>query len=1150
MLHKTLFSIAFAMLGGVLFGDICTWTGNGNDGKWSTPENWANKNVPVSRRGDTGDKVVISVPPSANPVIIDNDMGTLVASHLVIAEGSGALKLTGGRLQLTTFDKTTGSALPSLDNCAFQCAAVGVSVEIANEIYFTGSRTFIQAAGSDVTFSGGIAGNGNGYVCKRVVDNSMNARCVFAGPSTFMSANADAFYFRGGTNVLAHAQALGPAGTIANAYFPGSAFVFAGGEYGTRFLVGGTSVAMVFQGDTTLASLCHGSGQSGGEFTFVFENNPTVRFTGDVNLSSGNAKAVFRGAGPAAFRVEGGFGVKSFDANERNEASTYDFWFGENLGNGFTSLYMAFFNIHALHADVLNPAYLFYWGFAATNERGVFDLNGYDQTIDRFTSSQGGSDSGVGRLISTPAGKPASLVLKASQSDYSRNRLSGPLTLVYEANEASFVQSLCTNDYEATGDIVVRKGTIKMVGPATYRNAAAIRIGQYGVFEDASTASGSLANVGEVVVDAGGVFRVATGTTNPFTGGKTAIRIETGSFLEGNSSLENVYLDGGYVDGGRYQSLDGADPAATKVAWIRGGGVLSINTGCTEWKNAADGVWGASENWSYGVPDATKSARISKSGVSYGVSVIADAGTLTNLTVANAGIQTTTLSVSAPMAFRDATVDLGAGARFDVGAGGAVRYESSAAGVADVRFRIGTGAELNVADGRFLIAPPSSHTDRETLDQAGGSIRVSGNGVFELGKMNARVFGTGLTRFEDNALLTIDRDNGPSTFYSGPRAENETGRVEFADHAKFWTDAFSTLSLYQIGSDFPGIAVFDYASDEHSRFGGKLAIGTDYGRGEVRIHSGYVSVWYKGIDVGGYTSGRSHQRLDAKGEGLLAIDGGAVYVQTLDVKMPAESGRVEGIVVGAGWNTVPGSESHYHGRIELDGGAITNSVLGNVVVLGAGQATGEIVQNGGEFYNGSTNWPTVIGFEGGSGLYALTNGVATFRADVYVGGAPTNVLERNLSGVCAHRHDAKGKLTLAGGEMNLERDMIVAADGDGMIEVEPAGRMTARSLVLSNGTESASASAVRFRIGEDGSCGKVALSGRLVVAEGTKAEVDLGSYEGPKRSFRLLSCSGMEGTIENVTIKGTSSLVGEARLVQRADGLRLLINSGMALIIR
>ena len=47
------------------------------------------------------------------------------------------------------------------------------------------------------------------------------------------------------------------------------------------------------------------------------------------------------------------------------------------------------------------------------------------------------------------------------------------------------------------------------------------------------------------------------------------------------------------------------------------------------------------------------------------------------------------------------------------------------------------------------------------------------------------------------------------------------------------------------------------------------------------------------------------------------------------------SRRLEGFVIGAGWNTAGAeSDSWYKGRIELSSGAITNDFEGGVVVLG------------------------------------------------------------------------------------------------------------------------------------------------------------------------------------------------------------------------
>ena len=1169
---------AFACVAGTY-----VWTGEAGDGLWKTAGNWQDGLLPSSNI-NADDTVIVSsaglVPGADGYSVISNNNGTTSVGQLQIAAGSGALRIVGDTLRITRYGRYSDSqyngdkAIEVTNRCAILCLATGVNIDIATPIMLTGGRTFVQDVGTDLTLSGGFVGDANGNVgdvVKRIIgDNSSNARFTLAGPGNLRKSDYS-FYFRGGgTNVFAHPKALGVDTTV-QVRWPGGTYVFDGGVYSNSFFVQAQSFNSIFRGDTTIdGDIGYIDVKDATYNNYIYlENNPTVHVTGDMNLS--NANVYVRGPGPATLRVDGDFAAKVFDCGAGWSTSLYDFWFGGNAGNGFTSTYMAYVNYHALGPDILNPGFVFHWGYDATNTRGIFDMNGFDQTIDRFTSSKGGADSGVGRLICTPEGKPAKLTLKASASDYCRNRLTGPLTLVYDALDSSYCQNLCTNAYEATGDIIVSNGTLRLVGPATYKNAASIRVCDGGVFEDASTATLSLANIGNVVVESGGKFKLAAGTPFPFIGDMVKIEIENGGSVdlpEGTLGLDNVWVNGSQVEPGMYQAEDGTDATATRVSWVTGPGVFAANMARTAWLDAVDGYWNDGTKWSRGVPQEGQVALLNAVGGSYEVSVSAATGTLKGMEMSNEGDNTTTLSVSAPIAFTNGAVTLGRGARLNISGG---RFDFAATNTPDSRFTLGEGAEMNVTGGRFMVSPHSTYNDNRDgvpFGQTGGTLKVSGSGVMELGKMNSHVFGTGLSRFEGSSLLTVDYNTGSGTmFYAGPTANDTTSRVEFAENAHFWTDWYSTMKLVQIGYDYPdarnlgitnGFAMLDYSSSAHSRLGSKLSIGSDYCRGEVRLHSGFVSVHYDGLDVGGYTD-CNPPRTDAHGEGLLVVDGGGLYVRVINI-IPRNANasayrRLDGFIVGAGWNTKgQESDSWYKGRIELSSGAITNDVDGDVVMLGAGRGEGEFVQTGGDFRSAPTNNAyMVLGFEGGSGMYALTNGTAYVRGDMFVGGIATNTIKRNLAGVCRHRHDATGELILAGGKLTVEKDVVVSADGLGTVVVAPGGNAVMRNLVLSNGTEQAACSVLRYEIGHNGATGKLTLSGNLVITDGARLEVDFGAYSGRKSNFPLLECSGVEGRINDgdVTfLNADAATLRGAKLVQTQAGLAVHVVRGTTISFR
>ena len=483
------------------------------------------------------------------------------------------------------------------------------------------------------------------------------------------------------------------------------------------------------------------------------------------------------------------------------------------------------------------------------------------------------------------------------------------------------------------------------------------------------------------------------------------------------------------------------------------------------------------------------------------------------------------------------------------------------------RMVLDDGGEISLSGGRTRLIPADFSSAYVPIIQQGGVLDVSGTAVLEFGQVRGHIFGTGVTRFRGSSTLTTTANiaNGVK-FYVGPVLNATTSRVEFVDSAKLWTEKYATITMFQLGYDqadsrapmwtpvTQGLAVLDYASDAYSRFGSKIAIGSDYCRGEAYLRAGLVSVHYFGVDVGGFTEGQSQNRRDARGDGHLVIAGGALSCEANNRDLASRRAFLDGLIVGAGQRTQPGSASFYRGRLDLSSGALTNRTTGAFVVVGAGQASGEFVQTGGMFVNAAPEaFPMVIGFEGGTGLYALTNGTAQLSCDLYVGGVTTNTLNRFLAPYCPHRHDATGRLVLAGGTLTVARDVIVSADGFGTVEVGPNGSLTARNLILSNGTEAASTAALTFAVAADGQTGTVALSERLTIRPGATLVVDFSDYTGDRSTFPLVSCTDLDGSFaeENITVTGLNATAAAlARVIQDRTGVRVGVLRGTVLTFR
>ncbi|MDD4016888.1 MAG: hypothetical protein PHV28_02980 [Kiritimatiellae bacterium] len=478
------------------------------------------------------------------------------------------------------------------------------------------------------------------------------------------------------------------------------------------------------------------------------------------------------------------------------------------------------------------------------------------------------------------------------------------------------------------------------------------------------------------------------------------------------------------------------------------------------------------------------------------------------------------------------------------------------------RMILGPYSELLVTNtGLFHIDSTKDGSKYPPFYQAGGMIDVSGDSTFTVGRTKARPFGTGTTTFRGNALLTVDEGLFDQKYYPdiyiGPSCNCETSTVVFTDHAKFYTAKFSSLTRFRVGDDSPlaeenaitnGLAVLRYDSDSYSRFGSYFTVGSDYCRGELYLNSGSMSVTYGSLEVGGGNYEYRRDRSDAHGEGLMAVNGGTFDVRALNGHVDS---IIQGLIVGAGWESKLDGNSFYRGRLELNSGIVRSNTDAANVIVGAGRAKGEIVQNGGTFEHkrAERNFAMAIGFSGGDGSYVITGGTATVKSDLYVGGVLPSTFNYTLD-YCPNNHDAVGLLSVRGGTFSVVSNLVLSADGAGTLEIGGAGLLTVGGdLVLSNCTETASVATLKYTFGASG-VGSLSVGGDIVVASGSKLVVDMSEYTGPLKTFQLLDLSSAEGTFSDIEFV-KPSVEGGNRLTLDvdADGIRVRTNHKTLIMI-
>ena len=200
--------------------------------------------------------------------------------------------------------------------------------------------------------------------------------------------------------------------------------------------------------------------------------------------------------------------------------------------------------------------------------------------------------------------------------------------------------------------------------------------------------------------------------------------------------------------------------------------------------------------------------------------------------------------------------------------------------------------------------------------------------------------------------------------------------------------------------------------------------------------------------------------------------------------------------------------------------------------MGLGLSEGDVLQTGGELRHEVSTHQMLVGAWGGEGRYILSNGVVTAASDVFVGGVTTNLLYHKpyaLYTCCpVTNHCAKGLLRVAGGSFSTDGTLWLSQDGEGTLEIGPAGSLTAANVTLTNTPAALTGGAdlaakVRFAGSAQG-FGTVAVSGALTIGPGATLEVDASALEKDGR-YPLISYGSCEGDFASVNVTGVGTVV-------------------------
>ena len=512
-------------------------------------------------------------------------------------------------------------------------------------------------------------------------------------------------------------------------------------------------------------------------------------------------------------------------------------------------------------------------------------------------------------------------------------------------------------------------------------------------------------------------------------------------------------------------------------------------------------------------------------------------------------------------------ISFGEYSRTEVSGDGVIDFNVMAAGKNSPRFSVFTvdGGELYFRDDaemRFGTAVQSSPVVRR------GYVEFSGSSVLNFlgGKADAVAL-SGL-------LISCDGDPGDSV------------TVRFKDHARTETSGkFNLPYSVRLGSSKPGTwSKLFLNSDGVVSLGVCSVIGiSHYGEQSSTMAGGALLEITDGYAQTGGNFGLIVGHVDGLGSmctGIVHVAGGGFMSRA---GMAYNSNAFCGTLIGRG-PAIVDDNVYSFGALEVSGGAFTNQT-GHFVV-GTGRSFGRVVQSGGEIRSTpSHRRPLVIGFAGGNGLYAVSNGHSHVLGNVYVGGADPADFDLSASANfrsatsdgTSYKEDytlsgAVGRLTVAAADQAREclfetgyhtaikdASVFVGKNGTGEIEIGEGGAIICFGMTLCGPSAT-----LRFTLGPDGRhCDSApaflrvkkyggsddAGSGLLKICEGAKLVVDVRGYTGRNRWVQLIKPFAREGEFapENIRVIGGGEVVHDR---PGYDGIWVRIRRGFTMIVR
>ena len=797
-----------------------------------------------------------------------------------------------------------------------------------------------------------------------------------------------------------------------------------------------------------------------------------------------------------------------------------------------------------------------------------------DQTCDRIESKAVISSAGVirwrNRIYSDA--KHVTLTLRGTASATSYGALisesSRRLNLVWDP-VGDFTQTIADIRQTMIGEIAVKGGTFASAGTNGFPYVTALRIADGAKFAVTASEYNAAANP----------FTGATKPTLALVGSGT---IEVGSGV--TVPFSTGWARGVLLSVGTYQAMDGTDATAKKVPWVTGDGLVQITAAedGTSWADAAvSGDWNDPANWSNGLPDPAKPVYLTAEGGDYTVTMKNGDVWPQNLIIrgANAKLlvgagQTVefdgssvtasvsieeggTLSVAGSLTLTEfkGTFAIGsttsATSRLEVVTGGSVYYAPRYKN--EYPIAVNVGGAVDVAGG--VLTVPAYGSSANALALRGGALLSSGAGQVVVGPYKLEPsadwtsvsFGAGVIDFAGTTVVP-NRGSLYANVTFGPSTAGETLQATFRDAAVY---GLRTDGLVVGSPNTKTSLAFDSSSTGHTCLGYRVRVRAEGETGEAELRVSNGKVWNdgRGIDIA------DDNKADVVTHGRLVQTGGWIYNYAANGGW-TDAGKPNGFTVGYGANASGTAGRVAFGEAFLSGG--TNQNVNGMTLVGTGYGEGTVVQTGGFNWHDSTTEAFGIGAAGGLGRWTVSNGTLRVKADAYIGGFSTNIFVKTFSKPIYRwpdtLHDAEGTLTVAGGEVEFQKNLVLGADGCGTVDViGSSGTFTVGGdLVFSNHVANAqSGGTVNFVFDADG-IRPLTVNGKAKFLSGAKMTVDVSGYAGTRGKCLLRAVGGFENPIapDDVEIRGATGTLKDAVVRRTENAYRMVVPCGACLIVR